>query len=175
MFCIQTFVQTYSWMLCRLSLFLVYSNLVSQAPDQCLINVCITKVKMQLHIRIHTSMSEAAVTRSGDLTTTQASRLSYVRAEETKTKSISVFPVRLYFNHRHKNTSQCNACHHYPRPLKLQKSWIPSTRSRSTSAQIIVPSKRRLPMCRMAASSLEISQFSVSVNMRTFMADKMLE
>lgn len=37
------------------------------------------------------------------------------------------------------------------------------------------PSKRRLPMCRMAASSLEISQISVSVNMRTFMADRMLE
>lgn len=29
-------------------------------------------------------------------------------------------------------------------------------------------------MCRMAASSLEISQFSVSVNMRTFMAERML-
>lgn len=41
--------------------------------------------------------------------------------------------------------------------------------------KLIIPSKRRLPMCRMAASSLEISQFSVSVNMRTFMADRMLE
>ena len=46
---------------------------------------------------------------------------------------------------------------------------------RSVSVQFVVPSKRRLPMCRMAASSLEISQFSVSVNMRTFMADRMLE
>jgi len=32
-----------------------------------------------------------------------------------------------------------------------------------------------LPICRMAASSLEISQFSVSVNIRTFMADRILE
>lgn len=30
-------------------------------------------------------------------------------------------------------------------------------------------------MCRMAASSLEISQLSVSVNISTFMADWMLE
>lgn len=29
-------------------------------------------------------------------------------------------------------------------------------------------------MCRMAASSLDISQFSVSVNIRTFMAERML-
>lgn len=47
--------------------------------------------------------------------------------------------------------------------------------SRCIYFPFIVPSKRRLPMCRMAASSLEISQFSVSVNMRTFMADRMLE
>ena len=36
------------------------------------------------------------------------------------------------------------------------------------------PSYCRLPRCRMAASSFEISQFSVSVNMSTFMAERML-
>lgn len=38
----------------------------------------------------------------------------------------------------------------------------------------LLPSYCRLPMCRMAASSLEISQFSVSVNMRTFIAERIL-
>lgn len=36
------------------------------------------------------------------------------------------------------------------------------------------PSYCRLPKCRMAARSFEISQFSVSVNMSTFMAERML-
>lgn len=39
---------------------------------------------------------------------------------------------------------------------------------------ILLPSYCRFPMCRMAASSLEISQFSVSVNIRTFIAERML-
>lgn len=88
-------------------------------------------------------MSAAAVTRSGDLTTTQASRLSKVRAGgHTTHKAVGSGPVIRTASH-------------------------PGSPRR--------PSKRRLPMCRMAASSLEISQFSVSVNMSTFMADWMLE
>lgn len=138
-------------------------NLVSHIPQT---------EAYSIYAIIHTSISEAAVTRSGDLTTTHASRLSYVRAEESEkdkdshssekcdSSNFSVFTMWFY--------SSILLNHHHPWSIQWQQST-------EMSVQRDIPSNRRLPMCRMAASSLEISQFSVSVNIRTFMADRMLE
>lgn len=53
-------------------------------------------------------------------------------------------------------------------PLDSVKGWEGMYRSGPS------PSYCRLPRCRMEAKSFEISQFSVSVNMSTFMAERML-
>lgn len=105
-----------------------------------------------------TSSSVAAVVRWGLWTTSQASRLSYVRAAGSEVNETQKY------KHIGSLNIYCISCWVCRCSVQLLLS------GRALNCKMFFftsPSYRRFPMCRIAASSLEISQFSLSVNIRT--------